>query len=119
MRIRLDNIQLKAYHGIYDVEREQGNSFSIDVAFDFDGELSATSDNIDDTINYEEIYRIVRNEMAITANLLENVAQRIYSKIKERFDNIYNIYVAVSKYNPFRDGNVDRVMVEVGDCVVV
>lgn len=115
MRIRLDNIQLKAYHGIYDVERKQGNRFSVDVSFDFDGKQSATSDNIDDTVNYEAIYGIVRDEMAIAANLLENVAQRIYTKIKERFCNIDNLYVAVSKYNPFRDGNVDRVTIEVSE----
>ena len=113
MRIRLDNIRLKAYHGIYDVEREQGNCFSVDVAFDFDGKLSAASDNINDTINYEVIYSIVRNEMAIVANLLENVAQRIYAKIKERFCNIDNLCVSVSKYNPFRDDNIERVTVEV------
>lgn len=112
MRIQLNNIRLKSYHGIYERERIEGNLFSVDVAFDLDARKAAISDNIGDTVNYEDIYAIVRHEMDITANLLENVAQRICKKIEDSFDNIDNIHVAVSKYNPFGDGNVEKVTVE-------
>ena len=55
MTIHLDNIRLKAYHGIYDHERQYGNNFSVDVSFDIDAERSAISDDIADTVNYETV----------------------------------------------------------------
>lgn len=115
MTIHLDNIRLKAYHGIYDHERQYGNNFSVDVSFDIDAERSAISDDIADTVNYETVYKIVKDEMSFAANLLENVAYRIHKSIKKEFPAIDRLRVAVSKYDPFADGNVDRVTVSVAD----
>lgn len=115
MKIRLNNIQLKAYHGIYPKERTEGNTFSVSVEFDIDANRPAATDKIEDTVNYEDIYRIVREEMAIPSNLLENVVDRIYGKIKEAFGTVANLKVSVAKHNPFGDGNVDMVVVEVVD----
>ncbi len=115
MKIRLNNIQLKAYHGIYSKERTEGNTFSVSVEFDIDANRPAATDKIEDTVNYEDIYRIVREEMAIPSNLLENVVDRIYGKIKEAFGTVANLKVSVAKHNPFGDGNVDMVVVEAAD----
>ena len=53
--------------------------------------------------------------MSFAANLLENVAYRIHKSIKKEFPAIDRLRVAVSKYDPFADGNVDRVTVSVAD----
>ncbi|PID94909.1 MAG: dihydroneopterin aldolase [Bacteroidales bacterium] len=111
MKIILKDIEIKAYHGIYDIEKREGNKFSVDIELDIDAKLSAQTDNIADTLNYEDIYRIVREEMALSVNLLENVVYRIEKKINKEFPTAKNIRVAVAKYNPFRDGHVGRVVV--------
>lgn len=115
MRIRLENIRLKAYHGIYPEERSQGNTFTVGVEFDIDARCSASTDNIEDTVNYEDIYAIVRHEMDIPANLLENVVNRIFRSIKNAFPTVDNLKVSVAKHNPFGDGNVEMVVVEMAD----
>ncbi len=40
------------------------------------------TDNLDDTVNYQEVYAVVKREMMISSKLLENVAKRILNAIK-------------------------------------
>lgn len=68
------------FHGVYPEERSQGQIFIVDVEMGLD--LSTTSDNLDDTVNYAEVARMV--EEVITGepcNLIETVAGRIVHQV--------------------------------------
>ena len=67
------------------------------------GEISITSD-INDTVNYGDIYEIVSYEMSIPSELLENVAGRIVKAIEARFPQFVTFSVRVSKKRPPVDG---------------
>lgn len=112
MKINLKNIAIRANHGVYDFEKAEGNDFRVNVSFEADLSLSATTDQLSHTINYEEIYAIVKQEMSHTADLLESLVERIYQHILQKFPQISWLRVAVEKPNPFRDGNVEAVVVE-------
>jgi dihydroneopterin aldolase len=75
---------------------------------DFRGELdlsaAAESDNLNDTLNYADIYEIVADEMSIPSELLENVAGRIVKAIEKRFPELSSFSVRVSKKKPPVDG---------------
>ena len=65
---------------------------------------AAESDNLNDTVNYGEIYEIVADEMSIPSELLENVAGRIVKAIEKRFPQLIRFSVRVSKKRPPVDG---------------
>ena len=49
--IELEEMEFRAFHGCYPLERIVGNRFLVNVAIKADLSLPAASDNVDDTIN--------------------------------------------------------------------
>ena len=102
--IELEGMEFKAYHGCLEHEKVRGNCFTVDFRGELDLSAAAESDNLNDTLNYGEIYEIVAYEMSIPSELLENVAGRILKAIEERFPQLVTFSVRVSKKRPPVDG---------------
>jgi len=76
--IILTGLRVKAHHGVYDFERENGQDFVIDVTVWLDLRTAAASDDVSRTIHYGEL----ANEVTAAAqhnpvDLIETVAERI------------------------------------------
>ena len=95
-----------AHHGCFEAERIVGTRFSVDLSFDVDTTKAEHSDDVSDTVNYLEVYQLVKAQMRIPSNLLEHVAKRISDAIKKEFPQISNIRVEVKKLNPALGGEV-------------
>ncbi len=108
--VSLEGLNFFAYHGFYDEERKKGNNFSCDVSVEVKS-FDSMDDNIYDTVNYEEVYNIVAEEMKATKKLIETVAFNIIEKIK-KVDNVTGATVKIYKSNPPLNGPVDRAVVE-------
>ena len=102
--IELEGMEFKAYHGCLEQEKVRGNSFTVDFRGELDLSAAAESDNLNDTLNYADIYEIVADEMSIPSELLENVAGRIMKSIEEKFPQLISFSVRVSKKRPPVDG---------------
>ena len=102
--IELEGMEFKAYHGCLEQEKVRGNFFTVDFRGELDLSAAADSDNLNDTLNYGEIYEIVADEMSIPSELLENVAGRIVKAIEMRFPELVSFSVRVSKKKPPVDG---------------
>lgn len=102
--IELEGMEFKAYHGCLEQEKVRGNCFTVDFQGKLDLSAAAESDNLNDTINYGEIYEIVAEEMSIPSELLENVAGRILKAIEEKYPQLVSFSVRVSKKRPPVDG---------------
>lgn len=102
--IELEGMEFKAYHGCLEQEKIRGNSFTVDFKGELDLSAAAESDDLNDTLNYAEIYGIIADEMSIPSELLENVAGRIVKAIEERFPQLVSFSVKVSKKRPPVDG---------------
>lgn len=98
--IRLEGMEFSAYHGVMDEERRIGNRFQVDLVLETDFEEAAQTDKLNDTVDYEAIYRIVSSRMQTPARLLEFLAREIATEVKGRFPAIRWIEVTVSKFNP-------------------
>ena len=81
--IELEGMEFKAYHGCLEQEKVRGNVFTVDFRGELDLSAAAESDNLNDTLNYGDIYDIVAEEMSIPSELLENVAGRIMKEIMQ------------------------------------
>lgn len=99
-RIELNGMQFHAYHGCLPEEKTNGNDFIVDLSFTCDITDAATSDRLEDTVDYSEVYGIVTTEMEIASNLLENVAWRIKQAVESKFRGISDVRVRVVKKNP-------------------
>lgn len=108
-------MEFYAYHGVLEQEKTVGNVFRVDVRFRADISKAIQSDNVDDTINYAEVYELVKQEMQKASNLLEHVAGRILHSLKKQFPQISEIKIGVTKVTPPIEGQLAYVKVEVED----
>lgn len=99
-RIELKDMEFFSRHGCFEEERIIGNRFVVNLSVEGDFSKAAASDNIDDAVNYQTLYDIVREQMDIPSHLLENVASRIVNRIKEMFPFLEKVSVTIDKINP-------------------
>ena len=104
--IELEEMRFWAYHGCLESERKNGNLFLVDFHGELDLRNASKSDNLDDTVNYGEIYELVKQEMEIPSDLLEHVAGRIIQTIADHFPEFVKFSVRVSKRKPPVGGHV-------------
>ena len=98
--IKLSDIRFYSYHGVLEQERKAGNNYVVNIRLDADLSLACESDNVEDTINYALVYKIVEEEMKIPSNLLEHVAMRVLKSIKSTFPQVVSLEVRIAKNNP-------------------
>ena len=110
-QIELLGMEFYSYIGHYNEEKQIGNYFTVDLVINTDCKKAGISDNLNDALDYQEIYKIVKIEMRVKCNLLENVCKRILDKIYEYNSKIENIEIKVAKLNPTLGGKINNVAV--------
>src|SRR5574339_445444 len=98
-RISLEGLEFHAFHGVYPHERESGNWFEVTISVDTDFSKGAAADDLEGTVNYETLYRIVKEEMEKPSKLLETVAEHIIETVFNQLPTIKSIDLIVSKIN--------------------
>jgi len=111
--IELKKMIFHAYHGVMEQERIAGNTYRIDLKLFLDLSKAIESDKLEDTINYAEIFDLVKTEMAIPSRLLEHVAGRIVKKIRQAYPHISKVRIRLAKNNPPIEGEIREAAVVV------
>lgn len=111
--IRLHDMEFFAHHGVFEQEKIEGNTFLVNLELTTKAPKGCTTDRIEDTLNYQYIYDMVKEEMQIHSDLLEHISTRIKQRLLAQFPEICGLKVRVSKKNPPLGGNVPWVSVEV------
>lgn len=99
-KISLEGLRFKAYHGYYDEEREKGNHFEVNISVNTVFSNASLTDDITGTVDYEQLYAIVKNEMRKPSRLLEHVVERIASRVINEIPAADDVEVSLSKFNP-------------------
>ena len=110
--IKLKNIRTFSYHGCLLEESKIGSDYSIDLEIKADLRKSMDTDELDDTVDYVHLNKIVMEEMAIRSKLLEHVAKRIVQRVFNELPQVSQIVLAVSKLNPPIGGDVQAVTIQ-------
>ncbi|WP_031426851.1 dihydroneopterin aldolase [Flavimarina sp. Hel_I_48] len=110
--IRLNNIKVYAYHGCMREEGMIGSDYRVDLKVWADLTEASVSDQLEDTVDYVHLNKIVKEEMAIRSKLLEEVCQRILNRALDELSMVTKAKVEVSKLNPPINGDVHAVSVE-------
>ena len=99
-RVILEGLEFHAYHGVYPHERSSGNKFEVDVEVETQFSASAFQDDLSGTINYEDLYSLIKSEMEKPSKLLETVGHAIAVRTLETFPTALSVAVNISKFNP-------------------
>ncbi len=109
--IEIEGMEFYAYHGHYQEEQIVGNKFLLNLSIETDCSKAAHSDDINDAVNYQTAYKIIREQMKIKSFLLENIANRILDALYENLNGIEKITIKISKINPPMGGKIKQVSV--------
>lgn len=110
-KIHLEGVKLYAYHGCMEEESRIGSDYEVELMIWADLKKSAKTDHLKDTVDYVLLNRVVAEEMAIRAKLLEVVAQRIITRVFKDEPRVKKAQVKVTKMSPPINGDVERVSV--------
>lgn len=109
--IEVNGIKIYAFHGCLDEEGKIGGNYVVDVMLNTDFTLGAHNDDLQHTIDYVDVNRIVKEEMAIRSKLIEHVGQRIVERLKTELNGISRLKVKITKITPPINGDVENVAI--------
>ena len=98
--IFLKDLRFHAFHGVMPQERKVGGDFLVSLRMGYDISKAMRTDEVSDTLNYAEVYALVRKEMEQSSALLERVAGRIAEALFASDPNILSIDLWLTKVNP-------------------
>ncbi|WP_406726221.1 dihydroneopterin aldolase [Streptomyces sp. GD-15H] len=96
-RVALHGLKARGHHGVFPKEREEGQTFIVDLALGLDIRPAATDDDLTKTVHYgivaEEVVAVVEGE---PVNLIETLAERI-AQVCLKHDVVQEVEVRVHK----------------------
>lgn len=96
-RILLKDMAFYGHHGVFPEERARGQPFFVDVELLCDLHRAGHTDQLEDTLDYREVYRRVRDVVEGPPRaLLEAVAESIAHRLLE-LDPVQEVWVEVRK----------------------
>lgn len=98
--IYINNMRFHSRHGVLEQERLTGGDFLVSLDARYPLSKAVYSDDVSDTLNYAEVYDIVKKEMSVPSKLIEHVAGRIGKRLLERMPEIEELTVRLTKVNP-------------------
>lgn len=104
--LEINDMVFFARHGCFTEERIIGNKFVVNFRGRTDVSKAAESDNLEDAVNYQLIYNVIREEMEIPSNLLEHVCGRILKRMQQEFPALVTGEISIAKLNPPIGGQV-------------
>ena len=111
MTIELQSLVLFGHHGYLEEERRLGQRFLVDLWADLD-DAAASSDDIDETVDYRHLAALVREVFAGPERLLlEALATATADGVIERFPRVTSVRVRVRKPDVVLDPPVDHAAV--------
>lgn len=110
-QIHLEDMEFYAFHGHFKEERIVGNKFLVDLVLETDMTVPGETDNLNDAVNYQSAYKLVKREMEKKSHLLEHIAKRIIDAICNELPGVTKATVKIRKMNPPMGGKMRAVSV--------
>ncbi|MGE3811853.1 MAG: dihydroneopterin aldolase [Candidatus Nanopelagicales bacterium] len=96
-RIALSGVSARGFHGVFEFERREGQTFVVDVVLGVDTRRAAQTDDLADTVDYgsvgSDVVAAIEGE---PLDLIEGLAQRIAEACLAR-DGVEAVEVTVHK----------------------
>ncbi|MFD8717899.1 dihydroneopterin aldolase [Streptomyces sp. NPDC059629] len=96
-RVALRGLRARGHHGVFPKEREEGQTFIVDLSLGLDTRPAAADDDLTKTVHYgivaEEVAAVVEGE---PVNLIETLAERI-ARVCLKHEGVQEVEVCVHK----------------------
>lgn len=95
LTISLNKLLFFAYHGLYAEEKKIGAEYEINLLVSFEPPDNITS--LEETVNYQKIYSLLKTEMKRPRELLETFVMEVTQAIHLSFPVIKKIEITITK----------------------
>lgn len=102
--VSLKDVKCYALHGFYPEEQFTGNHFLVNIEVTFTPSIE--TEDLQKTVNYEELNAIILEEMMNTQRLLETVVKNIMDKVIKAYPFLISADVGIRKMHPPMLGEV-------------
>jgi dihydroneopterin aldolase len=97
-RMTLVGIKALGKHGVFPDEKVNPQDFIVDAVVFLDTKEAGQTDNLEETVSYDEIAQVIYNEIqGPSVNLIETLAERIAQTILKNFPLINEIEITLHK----------------------
>lgn len=90
-----------------------GHIFVVTLRISCDFKKAMINDKVKDTVNYGEVYEIVKSEMDKRSKLMEHLACSILHRIFTNFSSVDSVFISIIKENPPINSDSDGCGVEI------
>jgi dihydroneopterin aldolase len=113
-RIVLHAMEFEGRHGVGQDERSEPQLIELDVELVLDLRRAGQSDDLDETVNYSDVFKRCRAIVEERSfHLLEGIAEAVASDLLTSFDRLEAVVVRVRKPGVPIDGVLDYAGVEI------
>ncbi|MQR93981.1 dihydroneopterin aldolase [Fictibacillus phosphorivorans] len=113
-KMYVNGMRFYGYHGVFNEEQKLGQRFNVDVVLSMDLSQAGLTDELDHTVNYGEVYAVVKEIVeGEPVKLLESLAEAISASILSKFMLVDEVMVKVIKPDPPIPGHYESVAVEI------
>ncbi|MCP8971157.1 dihydroneopterin aldolase [Ectobacillus ponti] len=113
-KIYVHDMEFYGYHGLFAEETKLGQRFRVDLSVELDLKLAGTTDDLQYSVNYGELYHLCEGIVqGKPYKLVESVAEKIAESILQQYSLIQRCTVKVIKPDPPIPGHYRAVAVEI------
>ena len=100
-RLRLERMEFFGHHGVFPEENRLGQRYLIDVELALDLREAGASDRLEETVDYAEVCRLVRDVAeGPPFRLIEALAEKVATEILRVYTRVSEVRVRVVKPHP-------------------
>lgn len=99
LTIEINNLKFHGYHGFYSEEKILGNDFELSVHVFYRPHVVPVT-SIHDTIDYTDLYDLIKSRMNTPFELLETLVSKMAHEIIEKFELAEKVIISIRKINP-------------------
>ena len=103
----LEGREFFGYHGLYPEENVLGNRFTVDLELHTNFKVAMETDRLEGTIDYAQLYNLVKTRMNQRVKLLEHLGYSIIQDIREAYPEVSQLRITLKKQQPAIGGLVD------------
>ena len=89
-KIKIKDIKIFGYHGVYPNEKKNGQHFYLDIEYLSSINISKIKDNINEVIDYLDVIKYIKEVFNLSRyHLIEKTANNLMEKLLSRYDFKY------------------------------
>lgn len=112
--IRIDNLEVYAYHGAYDEEKEKGQYFYVNAELYTNTRKAGMNDDLDASTNYGTVCDFIHDFMTKhTYDLIETVAEQLAQALLLEFKLVKSVLLEIRKPHAPIERKFESVSVEI------